>query len=288
MDGVLNLIKPPGMTSHDVVSVVRRSLGIKKVGHTGTLDPGVAGVLPICVGKATRLAEFITGEDKAYRAEITFGITTDTQDSFGVVTGGQAGAHLTRGDIAYMLTRFQGPIMQVPPMVSAVKVGGKRLHELARAGLEVERQPRPVTIHKLQLLSFEPGELPVAMVDVVCSKGTYIRTLAHDIGQKLGVGAHMSHLVRTRSGPFTLAGADTLADLMAGRANLMPPTAAIGDMPRVVVEGAAAERLAHGVAPRVSVAQPDGAHVAIVGADGDLLALAEADRGGIKLLKVFA
>ncbi len=288
MDGILNLLKPPGMTSHDVVSVVRRSLGIKKVGHTGTLDPGVAGVLPICVGRATRLAEFITGEDKAYRAEITFGVTTDTQDSFGEVTSEKDASHLTRGDVAYMLTRFHGQIMQVPPMVSAVKVAGKRLYELAREGVEVERQARPVTIHKLQLLSFRPGPHPVAMVDVVCSKGTYVRTLAADLGDKLGVGAHMSHLVRTRSGSYTLADADTLEDLIAGKARMMSPASALGDMPRIAVAGAAAERLTHGVAPRLSVGHPDGTTIALLSQDGDLLALAEASAGSVKLLKVFA
>lgn len=288
MDGVLNLLKPPGMTSHDVVSVVRRALGIKKVGHTGTLDPGVAGVLPICVGRATRLAEFITGEDKAYRAEITFGVTTDTQDSFGVVTGRQDGSHLSRGDIAYNLTRFHGTIMQVPPMVSAVKVGGKRLYELAREGREVERAARPVTIHKLQLLDFRPGEHPVAFVDVVCSKGTYIRTLAADLGAQLGVGAHMSYLVRTRSGAFTLEDADTLEDLLAGKAKLLPPASALGAMVRLTVPDRAVERLKHGVAPRMTPDQPPGTTLALLDDQGDLLALAESIPGGVKLLKVFA
>jgi tRNA pseudouridine55 synthase len=288
MDGILNLLKPPGMTSHDVVSAVRRALGIKKVGHTGTLDPGVAGVLPICVGRATRLAEYITGEDKAYRAEITFGVTTDTQDSFGELTGEKDASHLTRGDVAYMLTRFQGGIMQVPPMVSAVKVGGKRLYELAREGTIVERQARPVTIHRLQLLDFRPGLHPVAYVDVVCSKGTYIRTLAVDIGEQLGVGAHMSYLVRTRSGSFTLAETATLEELAAGKAPMISPAAALGAMPCITVPTAAAERLKHGVAPQVAVLHPEGSTVALLGADGDLLALAEVAGGGVKLRKVFA
>jgi tRNA pseudouridine55 synthase len=289
MDGILNLLKPPGMTSHDVVSVVRRALGIKKVGHTGTLDPGVAGVLPICVGRATRLAEFIAGEDKAYRAEITFGVTTDTQDSFGELTGEADAAFLTRGDIAYTLTKFQGQIMQIPPMVSAVKVDGKRLYELAREGLEVERAARPVTIHKLQLLDFRPGPRPVAFVDVVCSKGTYIRTLAYDIGKALGVGAHMSYLVRTRSGPFTLEDAATLEELAAGQAAMLSPAAALGAMARAQVPPAAAERLKHGVAPRMRVSAPAGATVALLDQAGELLALAEAlPDATIKLLKVFA
>jgi len=288
MDGVLNLLKPPGMTSHDVVAFVRRTLGEKKVGHTGTLDPGVAGVLPVCIGRATRLAEYIAGSDKAYRAEITFGVTTSTQDSFGEVLAEVEASHLTRGDVAYALTRFHGPIDQVPPMVSAVKVEGRRLYELAREGVEVERAARRVTIHKLQLLDFRPGPRPVAYVDVVCSKGTYVRTLAHDLGQHLKVGAHLSYLVRTRSGGFTLAEAATLEELAAGQARLLPPAAALGDMPRLVISGAAAARLRHGVAPQVSVAEQDGETVALLGADGDLLALAEARRGGLRLLKVFA
>jgi len=289
MDGILNLLKPPGMTSHDVVSVVRRVLGIKKVGHTGTLDPGVAGVLPICVGRATRLAEFIAGEDKAYRAEITFGVTTDTQDSFGTVLTEADAGHLGKGDIAYAVTKFQGPIMQVPPMVSAVKVDGKRLYELAREGVEVERQARPVTIHRLQLLDFRPGPRPVAFVDVVCSKGTYIRTLAHDLGQVLGVGAHMSYLVRTRSGPFTLEQAATLEELAAGKAAMLSPAVALGPMPRATVPPAAAERLKHGVAPRLKVTEPAGTTIALLDGAGELLALAEAlTDGSIQLLKVFA
>jgi tRNA pseudouridine55 synthase len=289
MDGILNLLKPPGMTSHDVVSAVRRALSIKKVGHTGTLDPGVAGVLPVCLGRATRLAEFIAGEDKAYRAEITFGVTTDTQDSFGEVRSEQDASHLGRGDVAYMLTRFHGAIMQIPPMVSAVKVGGKRLYELAREGVEVERQARPVTIHKLQLLDFRPGPRPVAFVDVVCSKGTYIRTLAADLGEKLGVGAHMSYLVRTRSGPFRLEAAATLEELAAGQAPMLAPADALGAMPRATVQGPAAERLKHGVAPRLRLSEPPGTTVALLDESGDLLALAEPlAAGGVKLLKVFA
>ena len=288
MDGVLNLIKPPGMTSHDVVAVVRRTLGVKKVGHTGTLDPGVAGVLPICVGRATRLAEFIAGAEKAYRAEITFGVTTDTQDSFGEVQTETDASHLTRGDVAYALTQFQGEIAQIPPMVSAVKVGGKRLYELAREGVEVERAARPVTIHRLQLLDFRPGPHPIAFVDVVCSKGTYIRTLAADLGAALGVGAHMSYLVRTRTGGFTLNDAATLEDLAAGRASLLSPAAALGDMARATVTGRAAERLLHGVAPDEKPGHPEGTKVALLDGQGDLLALAEVAGGHYRLLKVFA
>ena len=172
-------------------------------------------------------------------------------------------------------------------MVSAVKVGGKRLYELARKGVEVEREPRRVFIHRLQLLDFRPGPRPVAYIDVVCSKGTYVRTLAHDLGRFLQVGAHLSYLVRTRSGPFVLAQAATLEELAAGKARLLPPAAALGDMPRVTVSGRAAARVLHGVAPAVRVEHPDGTTVAVVAANGALLALAEADGGGLRLRKVF-
>jgi tRNA pseudouridine55 synthase len=271
-----------------VVGFVRRTLHIQKVGHTGTLDPGVAGVLPVCVGRATRLAEYIAGSDKAYRAEITFGVTTTTQDGFGAMVEERDASHLTRGDVAYALARFHGPIDQVPPMVSAVKVEGRRLYELARQGIDVERQPRRVFIHRLQLLDFRPGPHPVAFVDVVCSKGTYVRTLAHDLGQALQVGAHMSYLVRTRAGQFELKDAATLEELAAGKAPLLPPAAALGDMPRLTITGPAAERLLHGVAPRLRVEHPDGTTLALLGADGDLLALAEAAGGELRLLKVFS
>lgn len=286
MDGFLNLIKPPGMTSHDVVAFVRRTLGVKKAGHTGTLDPGAAGVLPVCVGRATRLAEYVAGEDKAYRAEITFGVVTDTQDSFGEVVSEQDASHLTRGDVAYCLTRLHGPIRQVPPMVSAVKVGGKRLYALAREGVEVERAAREIFIHRLQLLDFRPGPRPVAFVDVVCSKGTYVRTLAHDLGAMLKVGAHLSYLVRTRSGPFRLEEANTLEELAEGKARLLPLSTAVGGMPSVTVRGEAAARLRHGAAPRVAVDEPEGTPVALLDEAGDLLALAEVRAGGLKLLKV--
>lgn len=288
MDCVLNLLKPPGMTSHDVVGAVRRALGERKVGHTGTLDPGVAGVLPIVVGKATRLAEFVAGADKAYRAEVTFGVTTDTQDSFGAITGETDASHLIRGDLAYVLPRFQGEIQQVPPMVSAVKVDGKRLYQLAREGIEVHRDARPVQIQRLRLLDFRPGPRPIAWLDVECSKGTYIRTLAADIGATLAVGAHMSYLVRTRSGAFRLEDADTLEDLVAGKATMHSPVAALGHMPRAVVTGEAAKRLHYGVAPTGISGLPEGHPSALLDAEGNLLALVQVTAGSLTLLKVFA
>ncbi|MDA8233960.1 MAG: tRNA pseudouridine(55) synthase TruB [Clostridia bacterium] len=212
MDGIINVHKPPGMTSHDVVSFIRRTFRQKRVGHTGTLDPGVAGVLPICLGKATRVAQFLTDQDKAYRGELTLGFTTDTLDGFGQFTGEKDASRLTEDEIRQALVGFIGEIEQIPPMVSAVRHQGKKLYELARAGVEVERRPRKVTIHSLEILEIEGLSTahPKVSFDVVCSKGTYIRTLCDDIGARLGVGGYMSHLVRTRSGPFTLATAHPL------------------------------------------------------------------------------
>lgn len=293
MDGVLNILKPPGMTSHDVVGYLRRVLKEKRVGHTGTLDPGVAGVLPICVGKATRLAEYVAGQGKAYRAEFTFGVATATQDAYGEVLESAPAGHLTEARLRAVLPRFTGDVMQVPPMVSAVKIGGKKLYELAREGREVERPARPVTISRLDLLEFRPGPRPLARLDVACSKGTYVRTLAFDIGAALGLPAHLSHLVRTASGPFRLADAVLLEELAAGdpARHLLPPAAAVGHLPQIRLDAAAAAAVAHGRAPRPPRGwqPPADGPVALISPTNDLLALADAAPGpALKLLKVFA
>lgn len=212
MDGIVNILKPPGMTSADVVGWLRRVLKTKKIGHTGTLDPGVAGVLPLCIGKGTRLAEYLTAQGKAYRAEITFGIITDTQDAFGQIL------HTEKPDISEeallkVLPKFCGNISQLPPMYSAVRKEGKHLYEYARQGIEVERSAREVDITSLRLERMMAGEFPRAVLDVECSKGTYIRTLCHDIGNELRCGAHMSYLLRTRSGPFRLENSWTVEEI---------------------------------------------------------------------------
>lgn len=293
MDGVLNVLKPPGMTSHDVVAYLRRLLRERRVGHTGTLDPGAAGVLPVCLGRATRLAEYLAEAGKAYRAEVTFGIATDTLDAYGTETERRPVPELRAGDLLAVLPRFQGEIWQTPPMYSAVKVGGRRLYELARAGQEVERVPRQVTIHRLSLVAFRPGEFPVARLDVVCSKGTYIRTLAADLGAALGVPAHLSHLVRTGSGPFTLETAVTLEELAAHGAGpyLVPPARALAHLPRLILrDPRAARAVAHGRAPRLprGWTPPDpGRPFAVLGPEEELLAVASlGTRGEVRLLKV--
>jgi tRNA pseudouridine55 synthase len=211
--GVLPILKPKGCTSHDVVNQIRRLTKIKKVGHTGTLDPEVEGVLPICLGQATRIAEYIQDMPKSYRGSLRLGIATDTEDHTGQVIEQKTVPPISPERIEQVFHQFHGQIEQVPPMYSAVKVGGKRLYELARSGKTVERKSRTVTIYSLSLIRVEKGEFPVIHFDVTCSKGTYVRTLCVQIGQALGLPAHMNSLVRTKSGPFHLEDCYTLDEL---------------------------------------------------------------------------
>jgi len=260
-DGVLNLDKPGGMTSHDVVKGVRRILGVRKAGHTGTLDPLATGVLPICIGKATRIAKYISEGDKSYRATALFGIATDTQDADGTPVAVQDASRLTEADVLAVLSHFHGSFLQIPPMASAVRHQGRKLYELARAGMEVERQPRPVEVSQLELISFTPGHHPTATLDVTCSKGTYVRTLCADIGQALGVGAHLIALRRTRVGSFRLEDSLSLASL-AGRAatgdfgsSFRSMEETLVHLPRVVLDPRAARRVCHGNAAPIGAAE---------------------------------
>ncbi|GAW94300.1 tRNA pseudouridine(55) synthase TruB [Calderihabitans maritimus] len=242
MDGFVNVLKPPGMTSHDVVAFLREIFQVRKVGHGGTLDPGAAGVLPVAVGKATRLLEFVLDKDKVYRAEITIGITTSTQDAFGDIIGRRKVSGLRRKDIEEVFRKFTGEIEQIPPMVSAVKYKGKRLYQLARQGKEVERKPRRVHIYQIEPLRFDlDRDFPVVLFDVYCSKGTYIRTLCADIGERLGFGAHMSYLIRTHAGIFSLDKAYLLEEIRALTSRrefsfLWPIDRVLVHLPRVLVK----------------------------------------------------
>jgi tRNA pseudouridine55 synthase len=206
IDGIFNIDKPDGMTSHDVVARVRRLAGQKRVGHAGTLDPTASGVLPILLGQATRLAEYLSESGKAYRATIRFGIVTDSYDTEGQIVR-ESEVTLTRDDIAAALPDFLGDQLQRPPLFSALKQGGQRLYALARAGKTPEVPPRPIHIDTLDIVNWIS---PILTLDVACGKGTYIRSLAFDLGERLGPGAHLAALVRTRSGPFTLASSITL------------------------------------------------------------------------------
>lgn len=210
MDGILNIYKEKGFTSHDVVAVVRKILNQKKVGHTGTLDPDAEGVLPICFGKATKLVDYIMAEKKGYKAVITFGVTTSTQDSSGDIIETKK-FEFDENKIIDAVYSFKGEIMQIPPMYSALKVNGKKLYEIARQGGNIDRSARKINIFDIKISRFMPPDK--AEIDVICSKGTYIRTLCFDIGEKLGCGAHMSKLLRTFSGSFEIDKAVKLDDL---------------------------------------------------------------------------
>lgn len=213
MNGILIVNKEKGFTSHDVVAKLRGILHIKKIGHTGTLDPDATGVLPVCVGKATKVCGLLTDKDKVYEAVIRFGITTDTLDMTGAVLRERPVA-VTEKQLRETMAAFVGEIEQIPPMYSAIKVNGKKLCDLARAGQEVERKPRRITIYELSLLSANLEEAECT-VRVHCSKGTYIRSLCHDIGERLGCGAAMKSLVRVRAGQFGIEQSMTLSEIEA-------------------------------------------------------------------------
>lgn len=209
MKGIINVLKPPNMTSHDVVYFIRRILSIKKVGHTGTLDPMAAGVLPICVGEATKISSYLLNDKKKYRCEMILGYNTDTQDRWGKIINTRK-VNVTEKDIYKVFDSFKGEIYQIPPMYSALKHKGKKLYELAREGKEVERQPRKITIYELNIIDISENRI---LFDVLCSKGTYVRSLCEDIGNALHCGGHMSFLLRTASGKFTLGDTVTLETL---------------------------------------------------------------------------
>lgn len=209
MDGIINILKPPGMSSHDVVYSVRRKTRIKKVGHTGTLDPNAAGVLPICIGQATKVSNYLLEDTKAYRGELCLGITTDTQDMYGTILEKNP-VSCSANEIKEAVLSFVGEYEQLPPMYSALKVNGKKLYDYAREGIELERKSRRVYIYSIDIIYIKDNKV---LFDVVCSKGTYIRTLCHDIGLKLGCGGIMSFLIRTKSGVFNIEDAITLEEL---------------------------------------------------------------------------
>lgn len=209
INGVINIYKIKGFTSHDVVAKLRGIMKQKKIGHTGTLDPDATGVLPVCLGSATKLCDMLTDKEKEYVAKVRLGVITDTQDMTGAVLC-QKEVDIDENQVTEALQTFVGTYEQVPPMYSALKVNGKKLYELAREGKEVERKARPVTIHYIEIMDMQ---LPELTIRVGCSKGTYIRTLCHDLGERLGCGAAMAALERTKSGEFTLDTALTLAEL---------------------------------------------------------------------------
>jgi len=249
IDGIINFNKPHGMTSFQIVALVRKLSGERKVGHSGTLDPDATGVLSILLGQATKLARFLTDATKVYRAEVEFGSATSTYDSSGAITqkGDTSSIALERIELA--LDSFRGLIEQIPPMYSAIKHHGKPLYRLARAGIEVPRKPREVNISRLDVLDWQN---PLLTIEVECSKGTYIRSLAHDLGQALGCGAHLKGLVRLQSGPFYIDKAISLAQLDDAFQHgywetlVYPPDTVLSHLPAIVVDAAGEDDIAHG------------------------------------------
>jgi tRNA pseudouridine55 synthase len=249
LSGFFVIDKQPGVSSHDIVSMVRRAIGQKKVGHTGTLDPFATGVLPVAVGEGTKAIQFLDESEKEYRAVLRLGISTDTQDLTGQVTAERDTSMLSAEELERVAAQFMGKISQLPPMFSALKRDGVPLYKLARKGVEVEREPREIEIHSL---SFEWIRLPEACFTVRCSRGTYVRTLACDIGEALGCGAHLLELRRTSSGLFREADAvrvDELAGAVDVTALLLPPDQALGHLKALALNDSGGRKVGNGVAP---------------------------------------
>lgn len=294
MDGILNINKATGMTSHDVVARIRKLLRQKRVGHAGTLDPAASGVLPICVGQGTRVAEYLSESGKAYQAEIVFGAVTDTYDREGSIIRTASTTDLTLPRIEAALVTFLGPQMQMPPRYSAIKLQGQPAYKRVRAGEEITLAPRPINITRIEILSWLPPRLTLA---IECSKGTYIRSLAYDLGERLGCGAYLAALVRTRSGPFLLRESITLEQLTEAadsgiiQQHLFPPDRVLQDYPALTLDEATAERVLHGNAfhydAQEAAAMPELARV--YDQDGHFIAIAswDADTGMWQPKKVF-
>lgn len=286
--GLLLLDKPSGPTSHDCVARCRKLFGTKKMGHAGTLDPLASGLLVLAVGRATRLLEYLLGAGKSYQAEVRFGVATDTYDAAGTVTERGDPSGLTRELVEAALSAFRGLIDQVPPPVSAKQVGGKRLHALHRAGQAVELPPCRVEVTRLELTRFTPGEHASAALEVDCGSGTYLRSLAHDLGRALGCGAHLTALRRTRVGRFAVAEAVTFDRLEAAAdraALLLPPESAVAELPAATTAHWLYIAQGKRLSPEQWSGAPDGP-VRLMSA-GRLLAVGRAESGGFVPEKVF-
>jgi tRNA pseudouridine55 synthase len=278
ISGALVVDKPVGMTSHDVVQAIRNGTGLRRAGHTGTLDPRASGVLVILVGPAVRLSEYVSASDKRYQAIIRLGGTTDTFDAEGKFTPTKDPVNVTEAEFEEALKTFVGEIEQVPPAHSAVKVGGRKAYEMARKGEEVELEPRKITVHHLEVLEWTPPEV---VIDVHCSSGTYVRSLANDLGQKLGCGAYLVGLRRTKSGKFTLRDATPLRKLQeafnAGNwyQFLIPAAEALADWPSVELNPDEVEGVRHGHRVKAKEADTVNEKVRGISTQGELVALME-------------
>jgi tRNA pseudouridine55 synthase len=278
VSGVLVIDKPVGMTSHDVVQIVRKGTGIRRAGHTGTLDPRASGVLVVLIGPAVRLSEYISASDKRYQATIRLGATTETYDAEGPIIQTSVKVDVTEAEFEDALQSFIGEIEQVPPPYSAVKVKGRKAYEMSRKGEKVDLEPRQINVYSLELLEWAP---PEAVVDVFCSSGTYVRSLAHDLGQKLGCGAHLVGLRRTKSGRFTLRDSVPLRRLREAFTSgewyryLIPAADALADWPMIELDPDQVELVRHG--HRVAAEEGAKGWARGVSMQGDLVALMEYD-----------
>jgi tRNA pseudouridine55 synthase len=269
IDGVLPIDKPAGPTSHDMVAAARRALRTRRIGHTGTLDPFASGLLLLCVGPSTRIAEYLSGLDKTYRARVRLGQTTDTDDATGEVQAERAAAGVSRAGVEVVLTTMRGDVLQRPPAYSAKKRGGERAYAAARAGRPLELEPVAVHIDDISITAFDP---PLIDLEITCGSGTYIRAIARDLGEALGTGAHLTELRRTRIGTIGVETAlplDALGDEAAVMAALLPPLRALAHLPRVEIDGTELEHVRHGRALRGRET---------VTADAGVVLLADADR----------
>lgn len=302
MNGVLIVDKPTGPTSFDVVRRLRGLGKGRKAGHTGTLDPMASGLLPICLGDATKIAGFIIEGDKSYEGIVQLGAETDSYDATGQVVAQTPAAHLEEEQVRQAVAAMQGEYWQTPPMFSAVRVGGKRLYELARQGEEIERRPRKVNLYSIEMVAFDPETIR-ATIRVHCSKGTYIRCVAQELGEALGVGGHLAGLRRLQSGPFSLEGAMPLAQILelaaSGRKDeiarsVIPMSDALSDMQALQLDEARARKVAYGMvlggrelADSGWARAGDETKVRILGPDGRLLAVGEERDGGLRYVRVF-
>ncbi|MEA3408213.1 MAG: tRNA pseudouridine(55) synthase TruB [Chloroflexota bacterium] len=279
--GVLNIDKPRGLTSHDVVARIRKIAGLQRVGHAGTLDPLARGVLVVCLGKATRLIEYLVDTRKSYVATVEFGIVTDTWDAEGEIIERRKVEPLSPQRIEEALDRFRGTIEQVPPMYSALKHDGQPLYRLARKGIEVQREARSVEIHRLEVREWSPPNL---VIDIECSKGTYIRSLAHDLGETVGVGAYLSDLTRTAVGPFCLERAVSLEQLAADggapwQDYMLPIYEAFAHIPSVTVDTETKKRIGYGQQVSLPLA-PKAEIIFAYDSDRHIVAVLESDAHG--------
>lgn len=289
MNGIIIIDKPAGKTSHDMVYFMRKMTGIKKVGHTGTLDPMATGVLPVCIGNATKVADMLTLSDKRYIAQMVLGATTDTQDAEGVKLT-ECAVNCTEDEIRRAAASFAGETEQIPPMYSAIKKNGKKLYELARKGIEVERESRKIKINSIDVIEIDGEKVTI---DVSCSKGTYIRTLCEDIGKKLGVGAYMNTLRRIKTGPFTIEESHSAEEIEALRTSgelekiLIPADRMFSQYPALTLNQKQVRSVTNGVMMTYRGGEAEGQRLRVYDENGKFLCVSKITDGRLKTEKSF-